>query len=274
MLWKEIELIFNRAIRFSFSRRKMFFLFPILAVCGLLVVFCRALGVGASEWVSLSLTFLPIFLCSSVLLATGVVLSRVYYQEAKQLKVSYLDIVSQTWELLIGVSYLTVPLILAYLLLWMMMGVFYLLREIPGFGQFLHVILAFGPFLLVLGSLILTGINLLLLFFVTPHVSFSSVSRLKLVEEVLQRLNAYPLMNILLFLIAVIPLGFMGGLLSLAASLTGASFLMGTHTLAVAMQWFFIMIPFAALLAPGVVFFFNFSVESYVLLYKKAIQSK
>ncbi|MBP9842051.1 MAG: hypothetical protein KBC64_06470 [Simkaniaceae bacterium] len=274
MLWKEIEQIFNRAIRYSFSRRKMLFLFPILAVCGLLVVFCRALGVGASEWVSLSLTFLPIFLCSSILLATGVVLARVYYQEVKQLKVSYLAIVSQTWELLIGVSYLTMPLILAYLMLWMMMGVFYLLREIPGLGQFLHVILAFGPFLLVLGSLILTGINLLLLFFVTPHVAFSTAPRFKLAEEVIQRLSAYPLMNILLFLIAAIPLAFVAGLLTLAASLTGASFLMGTHTLAVAMQWFFIMIPFSALLAPGLVFFFNFSVESYVILYKKVIASK
>ena len=37
----------------------------------------------------------------------------------------------------------------------------------------------------------------------------------------------------------------------------------------VGFQWFFIMLPFAILLAPAVVFFFNFSAECHALMLKK-----
>ena len=269
MTWSEVEGVFNRALSFSFSKKKLLFVFPILVVCGLLIVFCRALAIKAGDWVILSLTFLPVFLCSGVLLATGAFLSRVYYNEVKSLKVSYRGILKQSWELLIGVSYLSLPLILAYLLLWMLMGVFYLLKEIPAVGEFLGVILSFGPFLLVLGSLVLSFFNLFLLFFVSPTVAFKSGIRLKLAEDVFTRLKTNVFTNIVFFSIALLPLVFVVGILCVAAAMTGANFSIPEKTLSVALQWFFIMIPFCALLAPSVIFFFNFAVESYALMQNK-----
>jgi hypothetical protein len=174
MTFEDVEQIFNRALRFSFSKRKFLFMFPVLVICGLILVFCRALAVGAGQWVILSLTFLPIFLSSGLLLAAGVVLARVYQHEVKMIPLSFRKILVESFELMIGVSYLTLPLLVAYLFLWMLMGVFYLLKEIPTLGDVLGIILSFGPFLLVLGSLLLSFFNLFLLFFVDAYGSFLS----------------------------------------------------------------------------------------------------
>lgn len=269
MTFEEIEHIFNRALRFSFSRKKLLFMFPVLVICGLMLVFCRALAVGAGQWVVLSLTFLPIFLSSGLLLAAGVVLARVYHHEVKMIPLSFRKILAQSWELLIGVSYLTLPLLLAYLFLWMLMGIFYLLKEIPALGDVLGVILSFGPFLLVLGSLLLSFFNFFLLFFATPHIALKSKLKLKLAEEIYSRFRENLFSNLALFAMGLIPLLLAVGVLSLAAFLTGVNFFMKTETLAVALQWFFVMIPFCAMLTPGILFFFNFAVESYALMQKR-----
>ncbi len=269
MTFEDIEYIFNRALRFSFSKKKFLFIFPVLVVCGLMLVFCRALAVNAGQWVVLSLTFLPVFLSSGILLAAGVVLARVYHHEVKMIPLSLKKILSQSWELLIGVSYLTLPLLLAYLFLWMVMGVFYLLKEIPALGDVLGVILSFGPFLLVLGSLVLSFFNLFLLFFATPHIALNSRLKLKLAEDIYYRFKGNLFSNLALFLLGLVPLLFGVGVLSLAAFLTGVNFFIRTETLAIALQWFFVMIPFCAMLTPGILFFFNFAVESYALMQKK-----
>lgn len=269
MTFQEIEHIFNRASKYAFSRRKLLFMFPILVVCGLMLVFCRALAVNAGQWVVLSLTFLPVFLSSGLLLAAGVVLARVYHHEVKMIPLSFKKILSQSWELLIGVSYLTFPLLLAYLFLWMVMGIFYLLKEIPALGDVLGVILAFGPFLLVLGSLVLSFFNLFLLFFATPHIALNSRLKLKLAEDVYSRFKENLFTSLSLFLIGLVPLLLIVGILSLAAFLTGISFFIEAKTLAIALQWFFVMIPFCAMLTPGILFFFNFAVESYALMQRK-----
>jgi hypothetical protein len=158
---------------------------------------------------------------------------------------------------------------LSYLLLWVLMGVFYLLKEIPTLGETLGVLLAFGPFLLVLGSLVLSLFNLFLLFFATPHIALQTGMKLKLAEQVFRRFTENIFSNLALFLVGIIPLLVIVGVLCLAAFLTGVNFFMRTETLAIALQWFFIMIPFTALLSPGILFFFNFAVESYVHMQKR-----
>ncbi len=269
MTFEDIEHIFNRALRFSFSKKKLLFMFPILVICGLMLVFCRALAVNAGQWVVLSLTFFPVFLSSGLLLAAGVVLARMYHHEVKMIPLSIKKILSQSWELLIGVSYLTLPLLLAYLFLWMVMGIFYLLKEIPALGDVLGVILAFGPFLLVLGSLVLSFFNLFLLFFATPQIALNSRLKLKLAEDIYYRFKGNLFLNLALFLLGLVPLLLGVGILSLAAFLTGVNFFVRTETLEIALQWFFVMIPFCAMLTPGILFFFNFAVESYALVQKK-----
>jgi hypothetical protein len=84
MDFQTFSFIFNRALAFTFSKKKLLFVFCVLALSGLLVVFFRGLALHAGQWVKLSLTFLPIFICTGILLSTGILLIRIYHDEVKK----------------------------------------------------------------------------------------------------------------------------------------------------------------------------------------------
>jgi hypothetical protein len=274
MTWKEVEHIFNRALKFTFSRRKLLFTVPVLIFCGLIIVCFRALGAKASDWLAISMTFLPIFFSSAVLLASGIFLIRIYHHEVKGLPVSYKKTLGGSKELMAEVVYLAVPMLLVYLILWTLLGIFYLLKEIPVIGDALGVILSFGPFLLLLGSFVLSMLSLLMLFFVTPTVSFKSSAQLEILQSVLRRLQFSPFSNLALMFLGLLPLVLISGLMTIAAIVTGKSYVAAENPFAIGMEWFFIMLPFSALLAPAIIFFFNFSAEAHVLMVKKMKESE
>lgn len=265
----EVQFIFNRAVSLTFVKKKLFLAFTVLALCGLLVVFFRGLAINAGQWMIMSLTFLPFFLCAGLLLSTGIVLTRIYHDEIKKKPISYREVLSNSFEVVIGASYFSIPIILSYLLLWMLLGIFVLLKQIPGIGEFFGVILVFGPFLLNLITLILCMMNLAMLFFITPIVALKGLNRIKVTQILVRRLKKDIFSNIFLSLIATFPLLFFLALLTLAAFLTGTVCYGCENPLHNVLQWFFIMIPFTALLSPAVVFFFNFAAEAHVLLQKK-----
>lgn len=266
MTWTELEKCFNRAFYLSFSRKRLILTFPPLLLCGVLVVFCRALSHDATPWLKLCLGFLPIFLSSGVLLGLGVVLARIYSAKPEHSALSLRRLMSSSIDLMIGISYIAVPSLLIYLVFWIFLGVFFLLKEIPGIGEFFSVVFSFGPFILIFGSLILCLINLGLLFFVAPAATLLSMRRGSLAKRVFDSLKKRVFSAIVLLIIGMIPLLFVSWLLYFSALLTNTSFFLSEDSLSVAMEWFFVMIPFAALMTPSVVFFFNFSTESYALL--------
>jgi len=270
MQFEKLEQIFNRSARLSFTKKKLFFTFPIVMVCGILTLLCRTLAMGAGDWIVLSLSFLPCFLCSGVLLAAGVILIRLYHNQVKLLPLSIKGLLEQSWETMLAISYLAVPLILTYLLLWVVLGIFYFLKEIPGVGQAVGVLLSFGPFLLVLGSLLLALSSLALLFFVTPAVALKTSDRKELFGEVWGRMKNHAFSYALLFGVALLPFCLCGGLLWFAAHVTKTTFCVVSDPLAMAVQWLLILFPFSALLSPSIIFFFNFSAESFVFLKRRA----
>jgi hypothetical protein len=120
--------------------------------------------------------------------------------------------------------------------------------------------------LLIFGSLLLCLFNLGLLFFVAPAAAFQPNRRTSLAKRVLGLFQGRLLSSIALFLLALVPIAFVSGLLSLSALLTNVN-IAPDKSLAIAIEWFFIMIPFSAVLTPAVIFFFNFAAESYQLLH-------
>jgi len=266
MNWTHLERAFTRALLLSISKKKLFFAFPVLVLCGILSVFCKAVAFEASPWVSMSFAFLPILVSSGLLLALGVLLIRLHDAEVKRMVFDFKRWIGTSIDLVVGTSYLAFLPILSYLFLWMLLGVFFLLKEIPLLGDFFSIVFSFGPFLLIFGSLLLCLSNLVLLFFVAPAAALQSVVRIPLAKRVWNVVNQKFLTSLLLFLIAMIPIGLVSGLLYLAAALTDSHFLVAEQSLSVALEWFFIMIPFAAILTPAVIFFFNFAAESFLLL--------
>jgi hypothetical protein len=268
MTLTDIQFIFNRAFSLTFERKKLLLAFIVLAFSGLLVVFCRALALNAGPWITLSLTFLPIFLCAGLLLSAGILLIRVYHDEIKQRPFRYRDIAANSWELIIGASYFAIPIILVYLLLWMVLGFFFLLTGIPGLGEFFGVLLAFGPFLINFGSLVLTLLSLSMLFFVAPLLALNGMNRIRVTQILGKRLRKDVFSNLFLGIIALLPLAALFGLLFLSAHLTGGICFTCSNPVYSVVQWFTMMIPFAAVLSPAVVFFFNFAAEAHVLILK------
>lgn len=268
----DLEKIFNRSFTHCFSRKKWLLIFPVLVLCGLLAVICRTISHGAGQWMQMSLAFLPMFLCAGLLLAAGIVLVRIYHHEVRGGDIKYLKVLKESKSLIFGIPHVAVPLIFAYLVLWMVLGVFYLLRSIPHAGQVVSAIFSFGPFLLVLGSLFLGFLSLLILFYITPAAALKSELTPQLAEDVFQELKANPFLSFIMPLMGLLPLLLVIGILSLAAVVTQLLYIEGNNGLTVALKWFFMMIPFCALLTPAVIFFFNFSAESHVFLRKKLRQ--
>ena len=141
---------------------------------------------------------------------------------------------------------------MAYLLVWIFLGLFYFLSQIPRIGNVIGVVLAFGPFLLILTALLLCVLNLGLLFFVTPAVALQSKAKLKLAGAIFHRLQKNVFANFITFFIATLPIILVGGLLFLAAYLTNVNYQIAKQAISVALQWFFIMLPFCAFLSPAV----------------------
>ncbi len=269
MSWNDLEQMFNRSLQFTFSRKKLLFTALVLILCGLVVVFCRALGKGVGNWFAYSFAFLPIFFCSAILITAGIVLTRIYHHEIKQLEFSYRRTFRQSFDLMVQVAYLSLPLILAYFLLWLLLGVFYLFKAIPGIGDALGVVLSFGPFLLLLGSFALSLLSVTSLFFLTPAVALKSSAQLEMFAELFKKLKKSIFSSVVLFFLGLLPLIVVVSFMMLAAFLTGKSYFVAERAFASVVQLFFIMLPFSVLLSPAVVFFFNFSAESYVWLQRK-----
>lgn len=270
MQLSEIEQIFNRAFSNIFSRKKILFLFPILVACGILTVFCRTLSLGVNHWVWMSLSFLPIFLSTGVLLAAGVMLTKMYVFEIKGMDFKVGKLFTSSLQMVIGVSYLCFPLILTYLILWSVLGVFYLLKQIPAFGDAFGTLLAFGPYLLVLGSFALAVVSVLLLFFITPHVALKKTLKMDLAQEVGKRIKQSAFGNMLLFFTSIVPLAFVLVFLIASAVMTAGSFFAAKAALAIGIQWLVMMVPFCLIMTPFVIFFFNFALESYMLMKRKS----
>lgn len=265
----DLQFAFNRAIEYTLDIKKCLFTFIVLALCGLLVVFFRGIAFYATGWFLMSLTFFPIFLCSGVLLSTGILLIRIYHDQIKKKAVNYRELLLNSWELIIGASYFSIPLILCYLVLWVFLGVFILLAQIPSAGEFFAVILSFAPFLLNFGSLLLCLCSFMLLFYVAPIIALKGLDRVKITQTLMKKFAEDPFANLLFGVTGILPTAIVLGLLVGAVMLTGTVCPQCNSTLGMVLQWFFTMIPFTALLSPAAVFFFNFAAEAHVFIMKE-----
>lgn len=152
----------------------------------------------------------------------------------------------------------------------MFLGIFMLLKGIPGLGEFMGVVLAFAPFLINFLTLVLFVLNFAVLFYVTPVVALKGLSRHMVTQVLMTRWKSDVFSNVLLLLIAILPLVLLLILLVASAIITGQICVNCTDPVLTVIEWFFVMIPFTALLTPAVIFFFNFAAESHVLCMREA----
>jgi hypothetical protein len=269
MTLDEIRFIFNRALILTFSWMKLLIAFAVMALGGVFVVFFHGLSIESSQWLSMSLTFNPVFFCAGAILSAGLLLIRLYHDEVKDKELNFMKTLTNSWETMMAATYFSIPIILSYLLLWMILGVFVLLSTLPGIGKVFNTVLIFAPFLINLGTLCLVLLSLVVLFFVSPILALKGHNRLQVSQTLVQRFNRDIFSNLLLLAIGSIPLLLILGILLFTAFLTEPLCDDCVGPVHNVLLWFFMMIPFTAILAPGLVFFFNFAAESHVLMMKK-----
>ncbi|MCH9609948.1 MAG: hypothetical protein S4CHLAM81_12460 [Chlamydiales bacterium] len=241
--------LFNRALTQSVNKKSCFLLFAALLCVSFLFVFFRAMQ---QPWLGSSLLFIPLFLGMALLLAIQIPLTKLYLKPDRSLK----ELFGSSVDQMLKTSYLVIPLLLLYLLVWFLTAIFALLTAIPVLGPFLNVVLIFAPFLLNVMSLLLGVATLVLSFFVCPRLALGE----KLDRHVVQKyLLANSFRSLLFFFTATAVLYIAYKLLMTAAQMTVLDQTKGLSNL---LQSLFLAIPFVALLVPAVSFFFNFAAES------------
>lgn len=265
MLFNQLDKCFNKAVKESFAKKKMLFTGPFVVLCGLFFVFCKTVALSCGPWMRLFLLFFPLFLSFGVLLMVGVVLIKAYALEVKHKEHSFKKIIYQSYQMLLNIAYVALPFILAYMAIWIVLGLFYLLKSIPFLGAVLGPLLAFIPFLLMLVVLLLAFACLVFLFFATPDASLKTGLKVELFYILMQRLKKSFFSDCIALLVAILPCMFSLLLLLSAAHLVSSTFFSQSGEVVYAFEFLFTMIPFCVLLTPSVVFFFNFSAECFLL---------
>lgn len=259
MTLQHLSHMFNRAWRQAFEKRCFFFLAAVLALVGWLVVLCFSLAPVAGSWGGIALVWFPFFFAIGILLAAEVVLVR-FYRERDHLGFGSAFI--QSWEGMLSASYLAIPLLLASVLVWVLLGLFILLKEIPFLGSFFAVIFAFIPFLLFLSVGFLLLVAYALFFFIAPEIGAQDKFHRILLIKAWRRIRKDVFVNFLAALIAVLPFGIIVWLLTMATRMTKMLYHVPTHSLASVLQSLIVTLPFVLILTPAVNFFFNFATEA------------
>jgi hypothetical protein len=267
----DIATMFDRALSHTFVKKKLLLAFLVLSLVGLIVLFFHGLAVNAGEWVQLSLVFIPVFIGTGILMALGVLLIRIYHHEIKKRTFHYREMITRSWTIIMGASYMAVPLIVVYLVLWLLLGLFILLGDTSGLGSFFKVVLSFVPFLINLATFMLCLISLQLLYIGIPIIALRGLDYKIIIPIAIMRMTKNCFFNVFLSIISLTPLLFTLFFLVLATSITGSLYSLNQPSLQNVLSWFFIMIPFTAVLTPPLIFFFQFATEAHVWIHKSPL---
>ncbi|MBI5274479.1 MAG: hypothetical protein HY860_05450 [Chlamydiales bacterium] len=268
MFLDQLQLILYRAIFHTFSKKKLLLLVPIVLLCGLLTVICMTLA-SLGQWAKLSLFFLPIFVSFGLLLGVGIVLTRIYFKEIKGFAFTYFSMFKESMPIIMHATYMFLMVIASYVALWIGLTFFYLLKYIPWIGPLLSAFFSFVPFLIVISFLILTLLVPPILFFVIPYLALKGTTiTIQGIKELFFDLKQDIFTNIMLFVAGVAPFLLLLAVLSFCASFTSGYFFMNSSFFVKLLQQLVVMILWCLFLTPTIIFFFNFSTESFGLIQK------
>jgi len=268
MTVEDIEKIFNRAFSKAFCRKKNFFLFPVLFICGMIIEFSNTF-LGRGSFFGVFYPFVSLFLSAGIVLAAGVLVVKMYIFEIKGVDYKIGTVILSSIQIISTVLTLCLPLMAIYLVLWVVMGLFFLFKQMPGFGDLCATVLSFGPFVLILASFSLLMVAVLALFFLTPHLALKKSLDAEPFKEMIKRVAQSVFSNSLLFFIGFFPVGVIFSLLCFGIKMTESTYFIAQEGVGRALQSIVMKVPFTLILTPFVLFFFNFSCESYLLSKRK-----
>ncbi len=272
----EIAPLFNRALAHSFEKKRSLFLAAMLVISGLLIVLGRSFALYTQGFGDLTLLFVSIFIIFGMLLSASIVVIRLYCHKVKNQTCAFRSTFLDSLEGMLKASYFALPLLLAYLIVWVLLGIFLLLKEIPMVGSFFSVIFAFAPFILIFGAICLLFTAFFALFFFAPPLALQPTLGMKAIfRSTIHQIGSNFSANLLLAVIALILPAILFGLLWISACWAFRLYAIGpSYPLEQTIQEIVIMIPFVVLLTPAINFFFNFATEAFLLLEPEGTEKK
>ncbi len=264
----ELEVMLSRSWRYVFSVKKLvmtaLFLLAILTI----FAFCQILSLTAGKWMQISLFFLPVFVSAGFMMALAIFACKIYWRQIKGKTQDYKALVRRSWELFLASSFVSVPLFLVYIGIWALLGIFYLIKEIPLLGGFLGALLSFGPFLLIFLTLALTVATLILLFIAPPALALESKDSF-FWRRLLGRIASFFPTYTILFIIGVVPLLLVVALLATSWVMTDYLYFESVTPLLRSFQYIILEIPIALFMTIPFLFFVHFSFESHLYLVRR-----
>ncbi|NDE62903.1 MAG: hypothetical protein EB053_00940 [Chlamydiae bacterium] len=258
----ELDEMLKRAYHASLTREKIFLTYPVLLLASLIIVFTFAILHQAHDWIIFGAICVPIYLTFGLLGSLAVFIHRIYYHELRGETVNYKDILKASFNRMLNGVFLALPLILAHVGLWLLMGLFYLIQGIPYFGPVFAVVFAMLPFAFMMAMGLIPLIALIVLFYGSSFFAFDLSFDLSHFKE-------RPSLVMGHFVIAILPLLLGTFFLGLIYWLTMNLFGVENNVVAISLQRLFLLLPFSFYLTPFVLFFFHFGLESYRSFIKK-----
>ncbi len=271
MNFETLEAMCSRAVAHTFNWTKFAVTTAALLVCSVILVFFKSLCLSASLWVTLCLSYLPFFISCGILMALGVIVIRAYHDEIKGRSYSYAALIASSWETLLTAAFSFFPVILVYIVLWLVLGIFLALREIPLIGDFFSTFFVIGPFFLLCASSLLVIGSFFFVFSAAPLLSLRSVSKEQFLPHVVRLFRECLFQRICFLILALLPCIAIGLLVWFCISLTTALYFVQESHMQLVLQWAFLMLPVAAFFAFPVIFFFHMSAEAHISIQKKSI---
>lgn len=267
MTLKDLATLFNRSVFHAFEIRRFLFVLITLIISGIIYLFFQGIAFYSAPWLQMPLKTIPLFIMIGFIMAAGTFVIHSYSQEVEGSKGSFLSLLKPSWELILKATYLALPLLILFLFFWILFGVFVLLKTIPYLGKVLGVILAFGPFLLSLGVLLLFLAALFAFFFAAPPLAVNGqVNR----SHLMSRFKSDPFSHLILLGVASVPLLIAWKFLNTSANITFQLYSFNEEPIETVFQSVFILLPFAGIFTPFLIFFFLFAYDSYKELEKSS----
>jgi len=252
----------KRALEASLKKEKIFLAYPILLLTTLISVFVLAILDNAHDWVVFGAISVPVYLSIGLMGSLSVFIHRLYYHELKGETIDYKEIFKASMNRMWNGVFLALPLILTHVILWVLMGLFYLLQGVPYAGPIVAVLFSMLPFAFMMIMTILPLFAFFILFYGSTFFSFDLKVDLDCLKE-------NPLTIAKHFAIGTVPLLLGGVVLGVIYWATMDLFGVTNNIVALSLQRLFLLAPFSFYLTPFVLFFFHFGLESYGHFYKK-----
>lgn len=264
----DVETMLWRSWRYCLSIKKLAVVSAFLLFVLMIFVFCQVISYTTGPWMKVTLFFLPFFICSGFTLSLSIFLNRVYWKEIHNKSVDFKRLITKSWELFLASSFVSLPLFLIYIVLWILLGAFYLIKEIPLLGGVLGSLLSFGPFFLIFLSLVLTIFTVVMLFIIPPSLALEKKDKQFWVHLKTRVLSLFPSYT-LLFILGILPLLITSVLVLGSFLLTDYLYFTEVSQVMRAFQWMIIAVPIAVFLSLPFIFFTNFALETHVHIVKK-----